>query len=129
MPNADQLIGFLTGTIGTATVGFLVEQFNKYQEHRRDMQKQVFIKKIDRAERAVGYYYTFLNIITEIKAGYEVMVEVINDNPEEDFEIEVIQKGFEINGKKLTELTVEKLIEINAISESLAGTFRPMEST
>jgi len=61
------IIGLLSGSLSTLLIREVFNQINRKVDFNRDLKKLTFERKLDKAEKAVGFYSTYLNTIIEIK--------------------------------------------------------------
>ena len=110
---SDVIIGFLTGSLLTEVVRESIRLFTKGIEHKKDLAKLTYERKLQMAENAMAYYYTYYERLIEIKKSYQIYVKKL-----EKFEIddaEMIKDLIEKNNKLLSDLSHDKYLDINAV--------------
>jgi len=115
MIDSTTLIGFLSGSLVTLVIKELINQFNKRQDFQREIKKVTYIRKLEKAEKAVAFYWTYLNRVTEIKKSFEVVITAINELNEKDNDMQIVQDVLNKNGVALAELSLEKYLDINSV--------------
>jgi len=113
--NFEILIGFLSGSLITLIVKEVLNQINKKIDFNRELNKITYVRKLDKAENAIAFYYNYLNRIIEMKKSLEVVMEAIKELDKKDYDVEIIQNILEQNGKLILELTSAKYFDINSI--------------
>lgn len=115
MIDINTIAGLLSGSLATLLVKELLSQFNKKQDFTRELKKLTYIKKLEKAENAIAFYWTYLNKITEMKKSLEFIVKSINTVEKKDYDIEIIQGVINKSGQAITELSGEKYSHVNSI--------------
>lgn len=111
----NTLIGFLSGSFLTLIVKELINQFNKKQDFKRDIFKITYSRKLEIAEKAIAFYWTYLNQIISLKSSFQVLIQIIKEIEVKDNDFEVIQGVLEQNSKTLSELSGEKYFDVNSV--------------
>jgi hypothetical protein len=57
----NTISAFLTGSIATLVIREIINQINRKVDFNRDLTKIAYQKKLEKAENAVAYYWTYLN--------------------------------------------------------------------
>lgn len=131
------IIGLLSGSLGTLIIKEIFDFFNKNLEFKRELKKITFTRKLEKAEKAISFFSTYLNTIIEIKKSLEVILTNIKDDSNIDISIitgfmnqqsltlnELMKNNYESNAVHLyfeLELT-ENENDIFKFIESLAET-------
>src|SRR6266700_3475358 len=115
MLDINTITGFLSGTLATIVVKAVINNFDKKQDFNREIKKIIYVKKLEKAEKAVAFYWTYLNRVIEIKKSFEVIITAINELDEKDNDMQVIQDTINKNRSMLSELSTEKYLDINSI--------------
>lgn len=107
------IIALLSGSLGTLFVKEVFNQINRKVDFDRDLKKLKFTRKLDKAEKAVGFYSTYLNTIIEMKKSFEVVVKTIQKD--KDLEISIIQSVLNQQSLNLTELMRNSYSDVNSV--------------
>jgi hypothetical protein len=110
---SDVIIGFLTGSLLTEVVRESIRLFTKGIEHKKELAKLTYERKLQMAEDAMAYYYTYYERLIEMKTSYEIYVKRLEEYEIED--AEMIQNLIQHNSKLLSELSNDKYFDINAV--------------
>jgi hypothetical protein len=113
--DASTIIGFLSGSLATIILKFILDQITNKQVFNREIAKIIFTKKLQIAENAVAYYYAFLSKIIELQKSLELTVKVLNDIEKTDKDLAAIMEIIQKNGSFISELSSEKYTHINAV--------------
>jgi tetratricopeptide (TPR) repeat protein len=113
--NLNTITGFLGGSLTTVVVGWLLNSITKKQEFKRELIKATYLRKLEKAEKAVAYYYTYVSKVIELKKSLEVIIQAANEFNEKDRDIQVIQAILEQNSKMLMELAGDKYGDVNSV--------------
>lgn len=109
------ILGFLSGSVATLFIKELFNQINKKKDFDRDIMRITYQKKLEKAEMAVSYYWTYFNKTAEIKKSYETFLKSANSIGENNFDTDIINSLLEENKKNLAELVGKKFHDINGI--------------
>lgn len=117
MMNIDlnAISGFLTGSLATLIVREIISQINRKVDFKREIIKITYQKKLEKAESAVAYYWTYLNKAIEVKKSLQTVHKAINEIDETKLDIEIIANTLNLNSKILTDLGGDKYFDINGI--------------
>jgi hypothetical protein len=110
---SDIIIGFLSGSLLTEIVREIIRLFSKGIEHKKELAKLTYKRKLQMAENAMAYYYTYYERLIEIKKSYQIYVKKIEKYEIDD--AEMIKNLIEHNSKLLSELSHDKYFDINAV--------------
>ncbi|MCS3798335.1 hypothetical protein [Niastella sp. OAS944] len=108
----DAIIGFLSGSLLTEVLRELVRIFTHKFDLRKDLRKHTYERKLQVAEKAMAYYYTFYERMIHAKKAYEMYAKLW-DKTEPDTEF--IEQIIEHNSEWLGELNDNKYIDINSV--------------
>jgi hypothetical protein len=106
---------FLSGSVITLIIKEVVNQINRKVDFERDLKKITFQKKIDKAEKAVSFYWTYLNKVVELKKSLETMHKVFDDIDNAQQDVGHIGDILDRNAKVLADLDGEKYFDVNGI--------------
>ena len=115
MIDINTLVGLLGGSLVTLIAKEVLNQINKRQDFTRELKKITYTKKLEKAENAIAFYWTYLDKVTEMKKSLEVVIKAIQELDEKDYDIEIIQEVINKTGQALTDLSGDKYSNINAI--------------
>lgn len=115
MIDTNIIIGLLSGSLATLLAKEIINQINKHQDFTRELKKVTYIKKLEKAEDAIAFYWTYLNKVTEMKKSLEFIIKAVNELEEKDYDIQIIQEVLNKNGQAITDLSGEKYSNINAV--------------
>lgn len=107
---ADVLIGFLGGTLGTLIINSVIDFFNKKNEFKRELFRLTYERKLDKAEKAIAFHYSYLGKVMQMKNGLEVVSEAVNhlkgtDSSTSPMDIDIISGILTNVGASITELS------------------------
>ena len=108
----DAIIGFLSGSLLTEVVREMLRIFSHKFDLRKDLRKHTYERKLQVAEKAMAYYYTFYERMIHMKKAYEMYAKLW-EKTEPDTEF--IEQIIEHNSKWLEELNGDKYIDINSV--------------
>ncbi len=111
----NTISGFLTGTIVTLIIREIINQINRKVDYSREIRKITYQKKLEKAESAVAYYWTYLNKAIEVKKSLETVHKAVNEIDETELDVETISDTLNQNSKILTDLAGDKYFDINGI--------------
>lgn len=111
----NTITAFLTGTVVTLIIKEIFNQINRKVDFNRDLKKITFQRKLEKAESAVGYYWTYLSKAVEIKKSLETIHKALNEGDETKLDIEIINETLGQNSKILLDLAGDKYFDINGI--------------
>ena len=106
---------FLTGSIATLVIREVFNQINKKVDFNRDLVKITYQKKLEKAENAIAYYWTYLNKAVEVKKSIETILKALNEIDEAELDIEIIGDTLTQNSRILDDLAGDKYFSINAV--------------
>ncbi|TWI77944.1 hypothetical protein IQ13_4186 [Lacibacter cauensis] len=115
MIDINTLVGLLSGSLATLIIKEAINVFNKQQDFNRELKKITYLKKLEKAENAIAFYWTYLNRVTEMKKSFEVLIKAINELDENDYDVEIILEVINNTSQRLAELSSDKYSSINAI--------------
>jgi hypothetical protein len=108
----DAIIGFLSGSLLTEVLRELLRVFTRRFDLRKDLSKHTYERKLQVAEKAMAYYYTFYERMIHVKKAYEMYAKLW-ENTEPD--TEAVEEVIESNTEWLGELNDDKYIDINSV--------------
>lgn len=108
----DAIIGFLSGSLLTEVLRELLRVVTRKFDLRKDLRKHTYERKLQVAEKAMAYYYSFYERIIHVKKSYEMYAKLWEKTEPETKHIEEI---IELNSEWLGELTDDKYIDINSV--------------
>jgi tetratricopeptide (TPR) repeat protein len=111
----NAITGFLGGSLATLIIKEVINQINKKQDFKRELTKVTYIRKLEKAEKAVAYYWTYLNQLVIIKSSFQVVIQAVNELDEKDNDIQIIQGVLEQNSKAISDLAGEKYFDVNSV--------------
>jgi F0F1-type ATP synthase gamma subunit len=111
----NTITAFLTGSIATLIIREVFNQINKRIDFSRELKKITYQKKLEKAESAVAYYWTYLNKAIEIKKSIETIHKALNEIDEAELDVEIVIDTLTQNSKILTDLAGDKYFDINGI--------------
>ena len=115
MINIQTIVGVLSGSLATLAIKELINQFNKKQEFNRELKKLTYEKKLEKAENAIAYYWTYSNKVVEQKKSFELILSIVDKIEDSDKDIQIIYDLLKKNSDALAELSGGKYSSINAI--------------
>jgi len=111
----NTITGFLGGSIVTLVIREIINQINRKVDFKRELKKITYQRKIEKAENAVAYFWTYLNKAIEVKKSFETILRAINEIEEVEKDFQLILDCLSQNSKTLTDLAGDKYYDINAI--------------
>jgi hypothetical protein len=115
MIDTNALVGILSGSLATLVIKEILNQINKRQDFTRELKKVTYTRKLEKAENAIAYYWTYLNKVIEMKKSLEVIIKAINEFDEKENDVEFIQQIMTTTSQALTDLAGDKYSNVNAI--------------
>lgn len=111
------IAGFLSGSLATLIIKYIIDAINKKVEFRRELMKLTYVRKLEKAENAIAFYYTYVTKIVELKKSFQVFIQALKkiENDDYDNDVEIIQNIINQNSAALTLLMSEKYFDINSI--------------
>lgn len=104
---------FLSGSIGTVVLREVISIFTKRQEHRRLLQRITYERKLELAEKAIGFYWGYQNKVAVLKQSMELMLHAIEkQNSEIDFDM--LQNNIRSAGREISIIDHSLQSEVNA---------------
>lgn len=113
--DAATISSFLGGSLITLIIKELISQWNKRQDFKLEIKRITYIRKLDKAERAIAYYWTYIDQLLQMKKSFEILLNLINELEESDKDIEMIQQLINRNSQVFMELSSEKYFDVNSI--------------
>lgn len=108
----DAIIGFLSGSLLTEVLRELLRVFTRKYDLKKDLRKHTYERKLQVAEKAMAYYYTFYERMIHAKKAYEMYAKLW-EKTEPDTEF--IEQIIDHNSKWLGELNDNKYIDVNSV--------------
>jgi hypothetical protein len=115
MFDINTITAFLTGSVATLIIREIFNQINRKVDFNRDLKKLTYQRKLEKAESAVAYYWTYLNKAVEMKKSMETIHKALNEIDETELDVEIVADTLSQNGKILDDLAGDKYFDINAI--------------
>lgn len=108
----DAIIGFLSGSILTEILRETLRIFTHKFDLRKDLRKHTYERKLQMAEKAMAYYYTFYERIVHVKKSYQLYAKLV-EKLEPDTSL--IEETIDMNSEWLGLLNDDKYIDINSV--------------
>lgn len=77
--NPETLYPLAAGGFITAAITYFFGFFQKRGEHKRELIKLTYTKKLEVAEKTTAFYATLLASLTEIKKSHQTLIYCINN--------------------------------------------------
>jgi hypothetical protein len=113
--DANIITAFLTGSVATLIIKEIFNQINRKVDFNRDLKKIIYQRKLEKAESAVAYYWTYLNKAIEVKKSMETIHKALNGIDETELDVEIVTDTLRQNSKILGDLAGDKYFDINGI--------------
>ncbi|ABG58103.1 hypothetical protein [Cytophaga hutchinsonii] len=113
--DTNTITAFLTGSVVTLIIREIFNQINRKVDFNRDLKKITYQRKLEKAESAVAYYWTYLNKAIEMKKSMETIHKALNEIDETKLDIRIITETLNKNSKTLDLLSGDKYFDINGI--------------
>lgn len=113
--NIDVISAFLSGSLATLVIREILNQINRKIDFSRELKKIVYQKKLEKAENAVAYYWTYLNKAVEVKKSIETINKALSEIDETELDVEIVLDTLSKNSKTLEDLAGHKYFSINAV--------------
>ncbi|MAE84921.1 MAG: hypothetical protein CMB80_19445 [Flammeovirgaceae bacterium] len=107
--------GFLTGSLVTLIIREVINQINKKVDFNREIKRMTYQKKLERAESAVAFYWTYSNKAVEVKKSLETIHKAVTEIDETELDIQIISGVLNQNSNTLAGLAGDKYFDINGI--------------
>jgi len=82
-------------------------------EYNRQIRKLQFERKLDAAEKAIGFYSSYIGTIIEIKISLEVILNALKED--RDIDVAIIQSVLDQNSLNLTDLMKRGHVDSNTV--------------
>jgi tetratricopeptide (TPR) repeat protein len=109
------LIGLLSGSIATLIAKEIINQINKRQDFTRELKKITYMRKLEKAENAIAFYWTYINRVIEMKKSLEVVIKAVHELDEKDYDIQIIQEVLNRTGQAIADMSDGNYSSINSI--------------
>lgn len=113
--DTNTITAFLTGSLATLIIKEIFNQINRKVDFNRDLKKITYQRKLEKAESAVAYYWTYLNKAIEMKKSMETIHKALNEIEETKLDVTIITDTLSQNSKIIGDLAGDKYYEINGI--------------
>jgi hypothetical protein len=110
--NQEVLSGVLSGSLATLILKGIIDAVTSRVEHKRALGKELFIRKLNAAEKTTAFYTVYLSKSAEMRMGYRAFIELLRDDSIErngDVIEEILSKA----SKTAEELATARAIEIS----------------
>src|SRR5581483_9409768 len=108
----DVIIGFLSGSLATEVIREIFHFFTRGHEHRQTLQKLTYERKLQKAENAMAFYFTYYERVVEVKHAYEVYIKELDDI---NLDTEAIESIIRKSEKLLDDLNHNKHLDIKSV--------------
>lgn len=108
---SSALIGSIAGSILT----FIVTFFQDRARFRREMKKQTHLRILEKAEKAVGYHFTYYTKLIEMQKVFEVIRGALDEYPDKAYGLEAIFPKLQEVSAIISKLQNDYQIEANSI--------------
>jgi len=105
------LIGSIAGSILT----FIITFFQDRTRFQREMKKQTHLRILEKAEKAVGYHFTYYTKLIEMQKVFEVIRGALDEYPERADGLEAIFPKLQEVSVIISKLQNDYQIEANSI--------------
>lgn len=105
------LIGSIAGIILT----FAITLFQDWARFRREMKKQTHLRILEKAEKAVGYHFTYYTKLLEMQKVFEVIRRALDEYPDRAEGLEATFPKLEEVSLVISKLQYDYQIEANSI--------------
>jgi tetratricopeptide (TPR) repeat protein len=116
MVSWSELGSFLGGSVVTLIIKEFVNQYNKRQDFKRDLAKMTYSRKLEKAEAAVAFYWTYLDKVINIKKSVEVIIKAAKEMDEKDYDITIILQNLSKVSASMEEMSGVKYLDVHAIN-------------
>jgi hypothetical protein len=113
--DTNTITAFLTGSVATLIIREIFNQINRKVDFNRDLKKLTYQRKLEKAESAVAYYWTYLNKAIEMKKSMETIHKALNEIDETKLDVEIVTDVLSQISKILGDLAGDKYFNINGI--------------
>lgn len=108
---SSALIGSIIGSILT----FILTFFQDRARFRREMKKQTHLRILEKAEKAVGYHFTYYTKLIEMQKVFEVIREALDEYPDKADGLEAVFPKLQEISLIISKLQNDYQIEANSI--------------
>lgn len=105
----------LIGSIAGSLITFIISFFQDSVRFKREMKKQTHLRILEKAEKAVGYHFTYYVKLIEMQKVFEVMSSALDEYPEKADGLDAIIPKLQEIGSVISKLQNEYQIEANSI--------------
>ena len=113
--DANLISGMLSGSLLTLFIKWLLDRFDKKTEFKREIFKITYNKKLEIAESAVAFYWTYQKQAIEMKKSVETLYLSLKDQNYPNTDPQIILTILNKNSEILTQLAGEKYFSVNGI--------------
>lgn len=113
--DTSTITAFLTGSVATLIIRETFNQINRKVDFNRDLKKITYLRKLEKAENAVAYFWTYLNKAIEMKKSMETIHKALNEIDETELDVEIVTDALHQNSKILIDLSGDKYFDVNGI--------------
>jgi hypothetical protein len=101
--------------IGGSGIGIIIQNvfgiFSKRAEHKRELSKVLYERKLDAAEKGIAFYWAVYTQIDVMKISFEIFRDSFEKMEDSDLGIEIIIKQLEVAGESLMKIEQSDLID------------------
>lgn len=105
----------LIGSIAGSLLTFIITFFQDGVRFKREMKKQTHLRILEKAEKAVGYHFTYYTKLIEMQKVFEVMKGALDDYPNKADGLEATIPKLQEIGSVISKLQNDYQIEANSI--------------
>lgn len=113
--NIDAITAFLSGSLITLIFKELINQYNKKQDFNREINKIVYVRKLETGEKAIAFYNVYVNRVISMTKSIEIIAKAFKDLENSSYDLTLIKEIIDQNGKALTDLESNDFIDISAV--------------
>lgn len=107
--------GLLSGSLGTLIVKHFLELRKEKTQHERELFKITYQRKLELAEAATGFYYTYLYKVQAINVSFKLMSQYINNFQNTDLSLDHLQKIIDDNSVQISSLVDSQYVNVNKV--------------
>ena len=116
----EQVAAFLGGSVGTIIIKGLIDYFSKRDDHKRQLEKLTYEKKLKIAEDAIAFFSHYRYNVVQMKSGLSTIRDAVQqvspDGEFPDLDLSLVQDNLQRVGNMITNMfgpTYQSILAMN----------------
>lgn len=114
------IAGLLGGSLGTLLITAIINHFTKIGDHKRELIKLTYLRRLEIAENGVAFYSNYQYNIVQMRNALESIIAVVKelerDKDYDDFEIGIIQTLMTDISNKIALMFENNALEVQSVN-------------